>query len=206
MFNEQGLHRVGVRDIARALGLSPGNLAYHFPTRDDLVSALVMELHELNARTAFAQFPDDFSLVTLYETALAVMRNIMTYRFVLLSYVDAVMASPELRKMEEALAVRRRARHDDMIRRLVARGYVSRRAYTPRAEYLYEQGQLISSGWLAAAALQPHRRTEEEIVRHYAKLGCALLDPVLTPKGALQLRRILCGRYDASAVSTSRGA
>src|SRR5690349_18684968 len=102
--NERGLHRVGVREIARATGMSPGNLAYHFPTKDDLVSALVLELHDLNARTIFAALPPSFSMVTLYRAAVATMRNILAFRFIVLSYVDAVRASSELQKVEVSLA------------------------------------------------------------------------------------------------------
>src|SRR4029078_1104968 len=86
MFNEEGLARVGVRDIARALEMSPGNLAYHFATKDDLVAALVIELPELNLATVFADVPEDFSLATLYTLAVGAMRNMLGYRFVLLSY------------------------------------------------------------------------------------------------------------------------
>jgi len=197
LFNERGLHRVGVRDIARATGMSPGNLAYHFPTKDNLVSALVLELHELNARAVFADLPPSFSLVTLYRSAVIVMRNILGYRFVLLSYVDAVMASPELQELNASLFRKRRAREEEMMDLLARNGYLDRRAFAARAEYLYEQGDMISSGWLTADALRPGgRRDDETVVLHYAKVGCALLEPYCTPKGARQMRRVLAGAHD----------
>ena len=84
LFNEHGLHRVGVRDIARALAMSPGNLAYHFATKDALVIELVRELHDLNARTVFARLPEQFSLRTLYATAAGALRHMLGYRFLLL--------------------------------------------------------------------------------------------------------------------------
>ena len=34
LFNNQGVHNVGVRDIARALEISPGNMSYHFPKKE----------------------------------------------------------------------------------------------------------------------------------------------------------------------------
>lgn len=196
LFNEHGVHRVAVRDIARATELSPGNLAYHFPTKDDLVAALVMELHHVNAKTAFVDLPDDFSLVTLYRAARLAMHNMLHYRFVLLSYADALRASPELQKMDAALEVRRRARHDDMIERLAKNGYVDRRSFAPRAERMYETTELVSSSWLAHALRSKQRWSDRAIVLHYAKLGTSLLEPFLTPKGARQLRSILAGAHD----------
>lgn len=197
LFNEHGVHRVGVRDIARATGMSPGNLAYHFPTKDDLVSALVMELHEINQRSVFAELPTSFSMVTLYVTAVGVMRNILRYRFVLLSYVDAVRASPELQQLDASLRVKRRRRFDVMIHLLAEGGYIEGRVVAARADYLHEQGEMISSGWLAAAALQPGRFPDDDaIVLHYAKVGCVLLEPYCTPKGTAELSQILAGDLD----------
>jgi len=87
-FNRDGLGRVGVRDVARATDMSPGNLAYHFPTKDELVTALVGELHDLNRSTAFVEPMESFSLESLYRAATAAMRNMLGYRFVLLDYVE----------------------------------------------------------------------------------------------------------------------
>ncbi|HEU4537053.1 MAG TPA: TetR family transcriptional regulator, partial [Polyangiaceae bacterium] len=190
LFNERGLYRVGVRDVARAAGISPGNLGYHFPTRDDLVSALVLELRGLAARTVFAVLPDDFSLATLYLTACGAMRHMLAYRFVLLSYVDAVAASPELLRLEASLRADRRRRSDAMVARLVANGYVDGER-AARAEHLFEQSEMVSSGWLGAASLRPDLRDDDAAaVLHYAKVGCALLEPYCTPKGARQMAEV----------------
>jgi AcrR family transcriptional regulator len=209
LFNARGLPRVGVRDVARAAGISPGNLGYHFATKDDLVAALVLELHALNAREVFAGLPADFSLATLYRTAAAAMRNMLRYRFVLLSYVDAVASSPELARLEASLWAERRRRSDAMVALLVGNGYVDGPRAAARADLLFEQGQLISSGWLSAAALRPDRRDDEAWVLHYAKVGCALLEPYCTPRGARQMAELLAGAYDGPACAApglSRGA
>jgi AcrR family transcriptional regulator len=193
LFNAQGLHRVGVRDVARAAEMSAGNLAYHFPTKDDLVAALVIELYEFNQRTIFAALPQKFTLVTLYLSAVAAMRNMLGYRFVLLSYVDAVTASPQLQAFEAELALKRRQRHQHMLEALIQGDYVEARART-RSNIIYEQGMMISSGWLANAALRG--MPDEVAVLHFAKLGCALLEPYCTPRGKRQLRQIWNRAHD----------
>lgn len=193
MFNDEGLSRVGVREIARALGMSPGNLAYHFATKDDLVEALVLELYELNLATVFAEMPADFSLVTLYEVASGAMRNMLGYRFVLLGYIDAVRASPKLRSLEKSLAEKRRARHDAMLDALVRGEWLESRARA-RSDVLYEQGAMISSGWLVIATMRGW--SDAKAILHYAKLGCALLEPWCTAKGARVMRKILAGDFD----------
>ncbi len=200
-FNKGGIGRVGVRDVARATDMSPGNLAYHFPTKDALVAALVGELHDLNRSTAFVEPMESFSLESLYRTATATMRNMLGFRFVLLDYVEAVRASEHLEKEEVRLERIRRERHDKMLSALVENGYVERAALA-RSDVLYEQGAMISSGWLAAGTLRGW--SDERSVRHFAKLGCALLEPHTTAKGARQMKRIQGGELDAAASSSKK--
>lgn len=88
-----------------------------------------------------------------------------------------------------------------MMERLADNGYLDRRRFHARAEYVHEQSGMISSGWLTAHALHPGRRNEHTAVLHYAKVGCVLLEPYLMAKGARQLRRILSGGYDAELAS-----
>lgn len=54
------------------------------------------------------------------------MRNMLAFRFVLLSCGDAVRASPRLLRLEAALSQQRRQRHDLMLAALVDNRFVTR--------------------------------------------------------------------------------
>ena len=193
LFNEQGLHRVGVREVARAAKMSPGNLAYHFPTKDALVSALVLELHELNARTVFAELPETLTLAQLLEVAAGAMRHMLGYRFVLLGDVDVLLASNELVEVGSVLRLKRRQRHDQLLEALIRAGQLNARAARARSDYLFEQSELISSGWLRSARLRGWRDMEG-VIQHYARVGLALLEPYCTVRARRQMRRLLVER------------
>lgn len=45
LFNEYGYKNVSLRNIAEAAGTTIGNLTYHFPKKDDLVSTMQLELY-----------------------------------------------------------------------------------------------------------------------------------------------------------------
>ncbi len=49
MFNERGIEYVGLRELASVLGIRVSNITYYFPTKDDLVYELSLELSKLNA-------------------------------------------------------------------------------------------------------------------------------------------------------------
>ncbi|QQO07853.1 TetR/AcrR family transcriptional regulator [Breznakiella homolactica] len=43
LFNQRGYNNVSTRDIAGALGISKGNLTYHFKKKEDIIEAIVAE-------------------------------------------------------------------------------------------------------------------------------------------------------------------
>ena len=203
LFNAQGLHRVGVRDVARALGMSPGNLAYHFATKDDLVGALSLELHEQTARTLIEPLPAKVPFSVFYRTVVLAMRNILVYRFLLLSHVDASPQTRAHQRARDTMRSRIHARDQRLLQGLVAAGHLNPRKLAA-APFLQEQVELISSGWLAMA--QRRGWTDDEAtVLHYAKVGTALFAPYCTAAGTRQLRRILGGALDAELAPSPPG-
>ncbi|HED09125.1 MAG TPA: TetR/AcrR family transcriptional regulator, partial [Caldithrix abyssi] len=44
LFNRQGLPRVTLRAIAKEMGISQGNLNYHYKKRDEIIEALYFQL------------------------------------------------------------------------------------------------------------------------------------------------------------------
>lgn len=201
LFNERGVHQVGVRDIARELGISPGNLAYHFPQKDVLVAALVHELHSANTQRAQAAEPGKDSLLTLYRALAGGMRNHLAYRFYQLSYVDILRHSPELKAMEASLAERRRQRTQAMLDRLVQAGSLDAARLAGRADRLHEQLTVFMTSWLRAAEVYMPGRSDEEALIHYAKLMMALLEPFCTAAGEAEIKAILAGARDTEILA-----
>ena len=95
LWNEHGIDAIGVRDLARDLDLSPGNVSYHFPRKQDLVRALMDELRERNAE-AHEGAPNDGT----FEGFLARTRTIFltqhAYRCLAGSIVHVTDAYPEI--------------------------------------------------------------------------------------------------------------
>lgn len=47
LFNKNGYGDVSMRNIADALGISVGNLTYHYKRKEDLIEAVLMEQHDV---------------------------------------------------------------------------------------------------------------------------------------------------------------
>jgi AcrR family transcriptional regulator len=201
MFNAQGVHTVGVRDIARAVGISPGNLAYHFPQKDVLVSALMDRLHGANTSQLVAPPAGPFSFESFYRAILAVMHNQVRYRFYQISFAELLQQSADLRDREAERNQSRRDRIELNVRRLVDGGLLDDDEVTPRFERLYEQFRIILTTWLRAAGFMMPGQSDEEAMCHYAKLAFALFEPYCTPSGLEQMQALLDGAYDAAVLA-----
>ena len=95
LFNERGLQTVGVRDLARDLDLSPGNVSYYFPRKENLVEDLMDELREKN-RENMAGLLEATSLADLLDRYRSVFHAQYEYRFLARAVVDIVETYPRL--------------------------------------------------------------------------------------------------------------
>lgn len=96
MFNDRGIENVGVREIGRQLGMSPGNVSYYYPSKNDLI----IEVYRDFVQTAggyFSEFnaasvrePDD--LLNLLKQSMAVQHS---YRCLFQSF-NILTQLPEL--------------------------------------------------------------------------------------------------------------
>ena len=70
-FNEKGLNNTGVREIARSLEISPGNMSYHFPKKEDIILALLEKYSTTNS-SFYEEFsnsePTNRNFVGLFES------------------------------------------------------------------------------------------------------------------------------------------
>ena len=50
LFREKGFDRTTVRDIARVVGIQSGSIFHHFPTKEDILYAVMVEVIRFNTR------------------------------------------------------------------------------------------------------------------------------------------------------------
>ena len=99
LFNNHGVAHIGTNKIASHLGISPGNLYYHFKGKEAIIRAI---FPEISRATEAAILIDDTTLPT--EAHLVdILKNWMTvvweYRFFYTSMVELLRNDPELQAL-----------------------------------------------------------------------------------------------------------
>jgi AcrR family transcriptional regulator len=189
-FNERGVMNVGIREIARDLELSPGNVSYHFPTKGALIAALVRDIHrDNNAAIAAPDGRLDFSDVDAIIRA--IMRRDLENRWLLLDYVGLLVAVPELRALHDPMQRGREARVAIVVDRLIearlldgklARGALARLRLQVLTQIFF---------WLPSAFVAAPDRDPADSLDAHARAALALLLPYCTSAGRRQLEVVL---------------
>src|SRR5688572_8438621 len=122
MFNERGIEYVGLRELAALLDMRVGNITYYFPTKDDLVFELSMQLSETNAATMVVhEKPTMLSFLNMLHD---VFQNHLQFRCLLLSVVHVMKQNKRVAAAYQQNQNKRSATIHSYIEALEEGGYV----------------------------------------------------------------------------------
>jgi AcrR family transcriptional regulator len=187
MFNESAIEYVGMRELATALDMRIGNLTYYFPTKDDLVNRLSLELAEENSKTIVPV--ENMTMENFFEMLRQVFRNHVNYRCLMLSFVHIMERNPLVAKRYSKIQTERNATWSKNIQALKAAKYLS--ADTKEIDFLVSTIALIARFWISEAAISFKNVKEEQQIQHYIKMVARIFLPYATTKGKRYLEGVV---------------
>lgn len=181
-FNERGIEQVSIRSISTALGISAGNLTYHYKNTDKIIYALYLQLVEELGRSieqVISQSPD---IQWLYEATAYNCRMMWKYRFLLIDFVAISRRITDIRDHFRQLVKMRQWQIRQAINEMVELGL-----FIPEwQEGMYDKYILrmiiLSDAWIPDAQIH-FEGQEEEIIPFYTELIVSSIQPYLTPAG-----------------------
>jgi len=188
MFNERGIEYVGLRELASILSMRVSNITYYFPTKDDLVYALSLQLTKSNAEVIVER--EQLTITAFLQMLHQVFQNHLTFRCLLLSVVHLMKQNKHLSAAYiNTQKVRNRAMHSNL-QALQRAGYLQPKDET-EMEFLVSGISLISRFWISEAAISFNDLSTEQQIRHYLALISNLLRPYSTARGLNEMDHFL---------------
>ena len=196
LFNERGVEYVGLRELAAILDIRVGNITYYFPTKDDLVNRLAMDLAALNRQVIAER--DDLTIHAFLERYVSLFENQIRYRCLLLSFVHLMtqnkVLSTEYKKTENL----RRTTIVSNLTFLQAAGYVEPKI---DIDFLVSALTLIGRFWISEATISFRHLSVREQISHYSTMPARLLLPYATPKGQTDIEQFLTELHETAMLN-----
>lgn len=190
-FNTIGTDQVSIRSIADAVGISAGNLAYHFKNTDaiihqlylNLVEALDSEVQQIQESLVDMQY--------LLEATQRTYRALYEYRFLMIDFVAICRRIPDIKTHFSELMSMRQQQFLLIFKYLQSEGWLrhdlDEQAYAAFAEIII----IFSNAWLADAVIRQQPENAEQQVAHYRQLFIQLFIPYLTQEGLQQFQQLI---------------
>ena len=181
LFNQEGVDQVSVLEISQTMGISYGNLTYHFKKKDDLVQALYVQMqHELDAAINHLVqriFEETYYLKLVNE----LLQVTWKYRFLYLSINSLMNQYPFIREGEKSYSATRNKILNRGKKYLIDEGYLKPESDS-HYELLIRNLNMILYAWIVDAELF-HDGEVAAKIEDYATLFYGIALTNVTEKG-----------------------
>ena len=189
LYNEQGIEPITVRHIAKELGMSHGNLCYHFPTTDHIIQALYLNLVDEISGAFERLVQTELNLKRVSEALLAVMRLFQQYRFFLIDFVAICRRISEIKQHYLVLIKQREEMELHLLRTLQQNGIIQAEIPDSQLFLLVQRLAILADFWLSNAEILSEQNEAKRLSR-YHRLIFSDIWPYLSKNGRADYDKI----------------
>ena len=197
LFNARGVRDVTTNHIAEHLGISPGNLYYHFGNKEEIVRAIFPRIDAAVHAAVALPGPEGITPDRLAAYYLAGLENLSAYRFFFADVAYLVGRDPEL-------ATLHRAQHDWLTATLVTLfeilqrdGRMDRALGDADLRRIAVNAFIVWWSWLGyVRSTTPEVKLDRRVSAAGALQSFLILAPYLEPRYRARARVILERRAD----------
>ena len=182
LFNKHGINSITVRHIAKEVGISHGNLCYHFPNTNTIIAALYENLVEQFDVILDSLVPNENAFEALTQSMYRIFELVNKYKFLFLHFVEISRRIPSIKRRHFALIEMRKIQIREFTAIFENQGYYRTDLPDSQYEWLITQIFVYGDFWLSSSELL-YRGNQKDKVSFYVQGYMALFIPYLTEKG-----------------------
>ncbi|OHX67866.1 TetR/AcrR family transcriptional regulator [Flammeovirga pacifica] len=187
LFNENGISKASLRDIAKQADISVGNLQYHFKKREDIVELLYFELvDKLDNITALKT--DDIlkSFINIGSESITIFYD---YRFFFLDFISIIRQHDKIKNHYSELSKHRKDSFLEMIDMLIDHGLFRKEELKGEYQSVYKRIEVISNFWFSSILIQS-KTLSKKAIDDYSLVISQSVYPYLTEEGRVHYKRM----------------
>jgi len=187
LFNDCGISNVSLRDIADELGISIGNLQYHFKKREDIIEGLYYILVKEIDSIYFLKTDD--LLASFLNISSEMIAILFKYRFFLLDFVAITRRHPQIKSNYAELSIKRQAAALEIVDVLIKNGLLREELLQDEYHNLYKRMEVLTNFWFSSIFIQSEVLSDASIPEYSLLVGQSIY-PYLTADGKNQYESI----------------
>jgi AcrR family transcriptional regulator len=188
MFNESGVQGITSRHIAAEMGISHGNLDYHYRTKEELLLAIYDKMRAEASEAYSTKKPNSSSLEHFHRMVLELEEFQYRYRFFNLDVLEISRSFPLVNKKIQETLILRKQQTQQLFEEFLKDGYVIFPDEDVMERILHTIRMVITFWLSQLEVVSPYKFQQKgEMVR----LVWNTFLPYLTPAGREEYERIM---------------
>jgi len=187
LFNIEGVENITTRHIAKELGISQGNLHYHYPNKNELIKTLFNQfLFEIKNAERFKK--DVFKKEDVIGSMVDNYKIMYNYRFFFKDNEIVWRRLPEIKKTLIEVFEIKRQQIVYLIQLYRTQGIFRKNISDDQIEFLAEQFIFSITSWLNTSAYSEEKK---DIALYYARFTFRIWLPYLEAKAMKEWEKLL---------------
>ena len=182
LLNIEGFKAITIRHVAKEMGISHGNLGYHYQNMEVIINELYLSLVSKMNNEVNSLKINNISLKLIYETNLILFNNFNEFRFLFLDFVEICRAVPSIKEHYQNLIHKREHEFLVVLEELQKIEIIESRFNTQQLNQFVKTMFIAADFWLSSSEII-YQGKEEDKVEYYLNLVFSQLWPFLTKKG-----------------------
>ncbi|MBO0321906.1 TetR/AcrR family transcriptional regulator [Muricauda sp. CAU 1633] len=189
LFNKYGTSNVTLRTIAKDLGISQGNLNYHFKKREDIINELYQRLVNDIDEIMLSNQQKEVSLKLLFDVSEVVTTNFYRYRFILLNFTEVMLEHRPIRNHFRDMVKLREEQMTALFSAFVEKGLMHNEQYPNQFQNLCRRFQILGDFWMSSAKVIHPKGLTKKSIQEYSGLLLEAIYPYLTSVGQEEFKQ-----------------
>jgi len=192
LFNTDGLSKVTLRTIANKMGISQGNLKYHYKKRETIIESLYFQLVSRMDDNMSRNDAKTIGLPSLFSMSFVMMESFFEYRFFMLDFVQIMRESSKI-KTHYLQLTKLREEQFAMLFSFLVKNEVLREEVLPNEYlFLFKRFQILGDFWISSAEVTKPK-LNKKIIKEYSEIINQAIYPYLTDKGKKEYSELMIG-------------
>lgn len=188
LYNEQGIQNVTSRHIASRMGISHGNLDYHYKTKEDIILAIYCKMRNEMSESYVTRDPE-ISAIGHFHLLIQQLEEFQyKYRFFNLDVLEVTRSFPNVSKIIQETFIKRKETTIQLFQEFISSGFLKEMepAELQRLEHII---RMIITFWLSQREVMTSYNFSE--MGSMVKSIWTILNPYLTESGKAEYQKAI---------------